>query len=107
MENNKMIVLGGGAMACFALGYLGLHYMGGESLDDTQNLKTTSQTEVVTETPNINSTENVITENLTKIKEDVKEEITKTAEKIETGWGQFWKGAYEESSNEASSSDYN
>ena len=31
-----MIVLGGGAFACVALGYLGLHYMGGESISDTE-----------------------------------------------------------------------
>ena len=34
MENKNMIVLGGGAAACFVLGYLGLHFMGGESIDD-------------------------------------------------------------------------
>ena len=102
-----MIVLGGGAVACFALGYLGLHYMGGESLEDDKNVKTVEETPLEKETPEIKPSENIISENLNKIKEDVKEEITKTAEKIETGWGQFWKGAYEDTSNDAEPSDYN
>ena len=31
-----MIVLGGGAFACVALGYLGLRYMGGESISEEE-----------------------------------------------------------------------
>ena len=102
-----MIVLGGGAVACFALGYLGLHYMGGESLEDTQNPKNIMEPTHNEKQEAETNVEQTITNNLNKIKDDVKEEISKTAEKIESGWGQFWKGAYEETSNDPEPSDYN
>ena len=38
---------------------------------------------------------------------EVAKEVTKNIEKIETGWGQFWKGAYEETIKEPDASDLN
>ena len=104
MENNKMLVLGGGAAACFALGYLGLQYMGGEQLNTTQ----------VENVENINNEDSVEPKNVevnesekNNIIDEVSKEITKNIEKIESGWGQFWKGAYEETIKETEPSDFN
>jgi hypothetical protein len=75
MENNKMLVLGGGAIACVALGYLGIKFMGEEN-EDIENEKKE--------------------ENKVDLKEEIKEEIKNIKKNVESGWGQFWKGAYEE-----------
>lgn len=76
MDNSKMIVLGGGAFACFALGYFGLHYMGGESIEEEESIKNEVNNE-------INTLYNEV------------DTVEKKEEKV-TGWGQFWKGAYED-----------
>ena len=103
MENKKMIVLGSGAAACFVLGYLGLHFMGGEPVDDANN-------NIILESKEINNEEKKIKKDvLEEIKQEAEKVIEKTVEKVESGWGQFWKGAYEESVNkkETEASDYN
>lgn len=76
-----MIVLGGGAFACFALGYLGLHYMGGESItDEEEQIKKEVKEE--------------INEMYNEVDNDNKEN-SKEKKKV-TGWGQFWKNAFNE-----------
>ncbi len=74
-----MMVLGGGAVACFALGYLGLHYMGGEEIkDDVKN--------------EINKMSN-------DLEEEKKNEVVDNTSKT-VAWGQFWKNSFDEQDNE-------
>ena len=87
-----MIVLGGGAVACLALGYLGIQYMGEEN--DTDELDNTDETNDKDETNG-----DVTAKNL-NFKKEIEEEITNIKDNVELGWGKFWKGAYEEEKNE-------
>jgi len=99
-----MFVLGGGAFACVALGYLGLHYMGGESISEEE--EETIKTEVNKEIKNLyNEVDTVEKEEQTVVDETLQKEEQKI-----TGWGQFWKGAYEEDTskvNDVAASDFN
>ena len=109
MENKNMIVLGGGAAACFVLGYLGLHFMGGGAIDDPNIEKRIENNEPINENQKVNIKNDVL--------EEIKKVTEKVAENVESGWGQFWKGAYEETitedqtkianDEEVSASDYN
>ena len=87
MENNKMLVLGGGAVACFALGYLGIQYMDDET-ELPENIITDESKDIDT-----------VEEKKIDFKKEITKEITNIKETVETGWGQFWKGAYDEETN--------
>ena len=100
-----MIVLGGGAFACVALGYLGLHYMGGESISEEEE---TIKTEVNEEIKNLYN--EVDTQEKEVEKEGGMEDLPPKEEQKTTGWGQFWKGAYEEETSkvtDVAASDFN
>ena len=79
-----MLVLGGGAVACVALGYLGIKFMGEENEDIENEKKEENKVDLKEE------------ENKVDLKEEIKEEIKNIKKNVESGWGQFWKGAYEE-----------
>ena len=84
-----MIVLGGGAVACFALGYLGLHYMGGEEIkDDVKN--------------EINKMSNDLEEEKTNV--DNNENKTNVDNNETPAWGQFWKNSFNEQDNDKKTS---
>lgn len=96
-DSTKMMVLGGGAAACVALGFLGLQYMGGERIDNDVEQPNNDE-------KNENAT---VDEKMKKIKEEVKDEVKEeinlklynNIEKEETDkqsiWSSFWKKEYE------------
>ena len=93
MENNKMLILGGGSAVCLMLGYLGLNYMGGENISNLENKKE--------EEKNEESSVDLKEEIKKEVKEEVKLEIEdkKLYNSIEketpTTWNNFWKNEYQ------------
>ena len=102
MENNKLLILGSGATACLALGYLGLKYMGGE---DITKISTEVEKEIK-ETKELKEMKNKITsESLYNSIDKEEEEKRETQEEKTTlsevfAWGNFWRTSYQDNKNE-------
>lgn len=110
----KYLILGGGAAAVMALGYLGLNYSdeNGEEMEkvfdksETTQSKQKSQVKKEVEEELKNKKVNINLEVNEKVNEE-EEEISKEV----TGWGQFWKEQYKDNTdnigNEANAADFN
>ena len=103
MENNKLLILGSGATACLALGYLGLKYMGGEDISKISE----EVNKEIEETKEIKEMKNKIkSESLyNSIEKEEEEEKRETQEEKTTlsevfAWGNFWRTSYQDNKNE-------
>tara|TARA_A100001011_G_C14144387_1_gene771183 strand:- start:339 stop:674 length:336 start_codon:yes stop_codon:yes gene_type:complete len=111
MDSKKMLIFGGGAAACLALGYLGFQYIeddddGVESslYNEVDNVEVKEEVnkEVNKELETIKEKKNVVGET------DVTETNVDNANKL-TGWGQFWKNSFNENkeNSKVDASDFN
>lgn len=113
----KYLILGGGAAAVMALGYLGLNYSE-ENDEEMEKVFDKSET-TVSKQKNLvkkeveeelkNKKVNINLEVNEKNNEEVNEE--EEISKEVTGWGQFWKEQYKDNTNnianEANAADFN
>jgi hypothetical protein len=86
----KYLILSGGAVACIALGYLGLNFS--EEEEDIKKVFDKEDTLVGKEEKEL---KREVEEELKDKKVNLKIEVTKK----NTGWGEFWKDQYDSNDN--------
>ena len=109
----KYLILGGGAAAVMALGYLGLNY----SEENDEEMEKVFDKSETTVSKQKNLVKKEVEEELKNKKVNINLEVNeKNIEEEEiskevTGWGQFWKEQYKDNTNnianEANAADFN
>ena len=101
----KYLILGGGAAACIALGYLGLNFSDEEEEEGGENIKKVFDKEDTKINKNKNEVKREVEEELEDKKINIKISSKEESEEEKTGWGQFWKDQYD--SNDSNDSNNN
>ena len=108
--DSKYLILGGGAAACIALGYLGLNFSDEEEEEGGENIKKVFDKEDTKINKDKNEVKREVEEELEDKKINIKISSKEESEEGKTGWGQFWKDQYDSNdsnNNQISAGDFN